>query len=157
MSHNVSSDLVRFHLDKCWRFLTPLLPMANCNMVTYITHKLYEKHVPMTIQNEIKSQTHIEQAIDIYFNQLNRGADVTQMTSFQHFQTHLADIRNHTLDKIENIWIGPDELKTAIGSKPKSSLNIKGSMSKKKKHEVSLAKPEGCMCECKSLKLKFCR
>lgn len=138
MIHKVSSVLVRFHLDKCLRFLTPLLPMANCDMVSFITHKLYEKHVPLAIRNEVKSQTHIDEAMDIYFNHINDEAGVAQIAGFKHFQKHLADMRHHTLDKIDNIWMGADELKTAIGCEANDSLYIKAFMSEKKGHEVSL-------------------
>lgn len=149
MIHKVSSALVRCHLDKCLRFLTPLLPMANCDMFTFITNKLYEKHVPMAIRSEIKSPTHFDEAMDIYFNQLNHETEITQITGFQHFRRHLAEMRNHTLDKIDNIWIGTDELKMAIRCKTNVSLNIRAFMSEKKSHEVSLARPERLMGEWK--------
>lgn len=124
--------------------------MANCDIVTFITHKLYEKHVPMAIRNEVKSQTHIEEAMNIYFNHLNDEAEVAQIAGFENFQKHLADMRHHTLDKIDNIWMRADELKTAIGSETNDLLYIKAFMSEKKNHEVCLAKLRCYTRECKS-------
>lgn len=109
--------------------------MANCHIVTFITGKLFEKHVPLPIQREIKSLQDMENAMHIYWNHMQ--ADETEAVGFEHLRRYLADMRCHTLDKIDNVWIKPDELKSIIGSERNELLNIKGFMSEKKNHEVS--------------------
>lgn len=139
MINKTSIEIVRNHLDQCLLFLTPFLPMTNCHMVTFITDNLYEKYVPPTIQNEMKSTLHIDQAMDIYWNHLNEKAEESKFASFKYFQNHLADLRRHTLNQIDNVWITPEELKVAIGCKTNNLQNIKGYMSEKKNHEVNMA------------------
>lgn len=134
----MSSEIVRNRLEKCLRFLRPFLPMTNCHMVTFITDKLYEKHVPSAIQREMKSLQHIDEAMDVYWNHLNEKAEETKIAGFENLQKYLADMRCHSLDKIDNVWITSDELKMAIGCKTNDLLTIKGFMSEKKNHEVSV-------------------
>lgn len=137
MLNKVSGDIVRNHLDKCLRFLTPYLPMANCHMVTFITDNLYERFVSHAIQSEMKSHSHFDEAMDIYWNHLRDEMEITQMNGFEHLHRHLADMREHSIDKLDSVWITPDVLKEAIGCKTNDLLNkIEGFMSPKKNHEV---------------------
>lgn len=139
MVNKTTSQMVRNHLDKCWRFLMPFLPMANCHMVTFITNKLYEKYVPLAIKDEMKSMSHIDAAMEIYWNHLNEKENESNIDGFDCLRKHLAEMREHTLDRIDDVWITPDELQTAIGCKASDLLNVKGFMSEKKNHEVSSA------------------
>lgn len=147
MVNKATTGMVRSHLDKCWRFLEPFLPMANCHMVTFITNKLYEKYVPPAIKDELKSMANIDAATDIYWNHLNEKENKSKIDGFDCLRKHLAEMRDHTLDRIDNVWITPDELKAAIGCEPNDLLNVKGFMSEKKNHEVNSAESMKFMCE----------
>lgn len=137
MIGEVSSEVVRGHLHRCLQFLRPFLPMANSHMVTFITDKLYEKYVPLSIRNEIGSATQIDQAMEIYWNQLNTKVDAAETNEFRCLQKHLDDVRSHTLDGIDGVWIEPNELQAIIGCKTKDAVVIKGYMTEKKNYEVS--------------------
>lgn len=142
--------MVRNHLDKCIQCIAPFLLSANCHMVTFITGKLYEKFVPLAIRNEMKSLSHIDKATDIFWDHLNDKANETKISGFVNFQKYLADMREHNLDKIDNVWITPDELKTMIGCKSNDLVNVKGFMSEKKNYEVNMDEISICFLSCET-------
>lgn len=119
-------------------YLNPLLSMANCHMVTYLTHNLWKEYIPKEIQREIQSKDDLERATDIYWMHLrNTENDFSAADEFKYFRTFLAGSNQHCIDSLTDVWISPDQLKEKLRCKVDDALPIKGFMSTKKTHEVS--------------------
>lgn len=136
MCANLSIQVVEKHLEKICKFITPFLPMTNCHMVTYITDQLWKNYTPNSIQQEIKTKLDVENAINIYWNHLN---DIQENHSidYKELRLYLAETQANTVDKLNDVWISPEELKKKLDYGSKGASNIKGCMSEKKNHEVN--------------------
>lgn len=124
------------HLQETLDFLTPYLPMANDHMVTYLTANLWEKHIPPEIREEIRTESDICKAIEMYWTHLEANECWTGNTDFEHFRGFLLNAKHFYLDRFTDVWITPDELNRMLNCNNSENTLIKGFMNEKKNYEV---------------------
>lgn len=136
----VTAQLLQNHIRYTLEKLTPLLAMANAPMITYFTEQLWKTHVPAEIQQEIQTKDDINDAVEIYWQHLNVEHDGENVHNdkFKHFRTFLTDAKRFNLDNLNDVWVSPEKLKQIFDAQHSKTLPIKGFMSVKKNHEVSV-------------------
>lgn len=136
----VTAQLLQNHIRNTLEKLTPLLAMANAPMVTYFTEQLWKTHVPAGIQQEIQTKEDINDAVEIYWQHLNVDHDAENVVNdkFKHFRAFLTNAKRFHLDNLDDVWVSPEKLKQIFDTQRRQTLPIKGFMSVKKNHEVSL-------------------
>lgn len=142
----LTKQLLQKHIKCVFEYLKPLLPMANFPMVKFFVKDGWQTYIPQEIQTEIRTQSDIKAATEIYWQHLNMDHDLQD--NFKHFRTFLSNAKKCHLDSCNNIWIAPDELMKKFNDNYSDAPPIKGFMSAKKNHEVS-----GCVDKA-SLQLK---
>lgn len=138
-SMEVTKQLLQHHIRSAMDYLMPLLAMANAPMVTYFTENLWKIHIPNEIQAEIQTKSDIKSAIDIFWTHLDdtHQSDCGTGDKFMHFRAFLRNNRQFHLDKLQDVWITPEQLKCTLDAKRANPLPIRGFMSTKKNHEVT--------------------
>lgn len=133
----LTKQLLQKYIKSLFEYLTPLLPMANFPMVKFFVDDAWQTNIPHDIQKEIRTQSDIKLATEIYWQHLN--IDYQNVPdNFKHFRTFLSIAKKHHLDSCNNIWITPEELMKKFNNNNHSDAPpIKGFMSVKKNHEVS--------------------
>lgn len=133
----VTTQLIQHHIRNTMEYLRPILGMANAPMVTYLTENLWRTHIPMEIQEEIRTTSDIQTAVDIFWNHLNTDQrDCATTDQLKHFRAFLRKNTEFYLDNLRGVWITPEQLKCAFDTQRANPLPIHGFMSTKKNHEV---------------------
>lgn len=133
----VTTQLIQHHIRNTMEYLRPILGMANAPMVTYLTENLWKTHIPMEIQDEIRTTADIQTAVDIFWNHLKTDqSDCATTDQLKHFRTFLRRNTEFYLDNLRGVWITPEQLKCAFDTQRANPLPIHGFMSTKKNHEV---------------------
>lgn len=128
--------ILQKHVKSVLEYLTPLLPMVNFPMVKFFVGQAWHTNIPMEIRQEIKTQSDIEEATDIYWKHLNADHDHAT-EKFKSFRSFLINTRKHHLDSLIDVWTTPDELLKKFNNSSADAPPIKGFMSIKKNHEVN--------------------
>lgn len=66
---------VRHHIDTITKYLTPLLPIANCHMVEFLTLNHWEKLLPVSLKDSLNVED-LDDSLNNYwssFEQANQG------------------------------------------------------------------------------------
>lgn len=133
----LTKQLLQKHIKSLFEYLTPLLPMANFPMVKFFVEDAWQTNIPHEIQTEIRTQSDIKAATEIYWQHLNMDYQDFP-DNLKHFRTFLSNARKHHLDSCYHLWITPEELMKKFNHNNLSdAVPIKGFMSIKKNHEVS--------------------
>lgn len=111
-------------------------------MVNYITDDHWKVFIPQGIQDEIQSKENIEEAIDLFWNDVSTGSNVSNLSKFANFVQFCEKGRNFSYDNLTHTWIDHTQIgvtltKIGCSSDTVDCLKIKEFMSEKKTHEVS--------------------
>lgn len=134
----ISVQLLQQRIRSTMERLMPLLGMANAPMVKFFTENLWKTHIPAEVQQEIQTTADIQSAIDIYWTHLHDDSKQSTNDQFKHFRGFLSSMRQYHLESLQDVWITPDQLKHIFDAQRSNPLPIKGFMSTKKNHEVSI-------------------
>lgn len=63
---------IRQQLDKIVKYLTPLLPMANCHMVEFFTENHWERFIPEDVKKEV-DKIGFSDATEIFWQSAYKG------------------------------------------------------------------------------------
>lgn len=135
---NITSNALQIHLEHIIRYVKPLLPLANCHMVNYLTDNLWDTYVPEEIRCAIDSSAKIDEAIRLFWRHRDRNASSEYQQKFQNF---LINYQQFTLDGLHSLWLSLDELNDQLANdgcttRTADCLPIKDFMSAKKCSEV---------------------
>lgn len=135
---DVSIPLLKRHLNQAINYLNPFLPYLNAHMTKFFSDNLWQRNVPPNIQNEIRTDVDVHEAINIYRQHLNPDVNSTGDTDrLKNFRAFLRNTKQFYLDSYKDVWITSDdlnrELKLDIGDKAQTSKDL---MPQKKRHEV---------------------
>lgn len=108
-------------------------------MVNYLTDDHWKAFIPQNIQNEIQTKENIEEAIDVFWNDVGTRDKLSKYTNFVEF---LEEGRKFTFDHLTNTWIDDIRVRDILSEigclvDSEECLNIKAFMTEKKNHEVS--------------------
>lgn len=117
-------------------YLTPFLPLANFPMVNFFIGKAWQMNIPKEIQEEIQTQTDIEEATEIYWQHLHAKNCDYSSEKFKHFRSFLSNTKTFHLDNFNDVWTTPEDLFEIFNNNLVEAPPIKGFMSIKKNHEV---------------------
>lgn len=126
---------VQNSLENLIKYLKPYLPLVNSHMVSYLTDDHWKSYIPESIQEEIKSQSDINQSIEEFWEFKVKSEKLTNLGKF------VENSENLLIENLKNISINVEELKIKLKSLNCSlpsglSLEISEFMSSKKNHEV---------------------
>lgn len=134
----MNAQLTRSHIDKILSYLRTSHQFINCHMVEFITEKLWEKFIPMAIQDEVGSSGDIEAATKLF---LASG----QPSRFPSLHNFISNSEGYHLEKLEGVLLSQAELLSSIGvdaNVQDDSVNIREFMNEKKNHEVGMKFPK---------------
>lgn len=139
----VTIQLLQTKLDKILKFLKPYSGITGCLLRTHFTEDLWTHHVPIEIRQEINSVDDVHTAIELYWEQFKNGFSNQMLgdrsLGFVNFCNYITQAQEHTLEKMPDLWLTPEQLKMQFGYTDEAQkLNINGFMSQKKQHEVNL-------------------
>lgn len=132
-------------LEEITKYLKPLLPLANCHMVNFITNGMWEIYVPDAIKKEVSS-VKLEVFNRIFLHHA-KGNSVDEMKgeleSVPNFANFLNSARNMCLRGIsaQGIVLSLSDLQAKLaawGYEYQESLHIEQFMTLKKVHEVEI-------------------
>ncbi|XP_064089296.1 probable methyltransferase-like protein 25 isoform X2 [Macrobrachium nipponense] len=134
-----SLEQVNEVIKKVAKFLSPLLPLASCHMVDYITANHWENLVPEQIREDLSNLPreqlqHIPSAS--LLNELgDHPVDSNGSIAASSLSLYLSAIRQHSLSSL-GVLTPVDEILEIYGPQEVATLPMKGVMSVKKTHEV---------------------
>jgi 2-polyprenyl-3-methyl-5-hydroxy-6-metoxy-1,4-benzoquinol methylase len=132
-------------LEEITKYLKPLLPLANCHMVNFITNGMWEIYVPNAIKKEVSSvklevfnRIFLHHAKGIFLDEMK--GDLESIPNFVNF---LDNARNMCLRGIaaQGIVVQLSDLQAKLatwGYEYQESLHIEQFMTLKKIHEVEI-------------------
>lgn len=133
----ITTQLLQNHIRNTLDKLCPLLNLANAPMVKFFNENLWKTHVPNEIQQEIQTTADINEAVEIYWKQLDIEENNIEVNDkFKHFRAFLNSTKQYHLDSFQDVWITPEKLNEIFDNQRNTPLAIKGFMSTKKNHEV---------------------
>lgn len=130
----MNAQLTRSHIDKILSYLRTSHQFINCHMVEFITEKLWEKFIPVAIQDEVGGSGDIEAATKLF---LASG----QPSRFPSLHNFISNSEAYHLEKLEGVLLSQAELLSSIGvdaNVQDDSVNIREFMNEKKNHEVEI-------------------
>lgn len=135
----ISTSAIQGTLDAIIKYLNPFSSLIGCHMVNYLTHDHWKAFVPQEIQDEIQTKENIEEAIDMFWNDVGNRENVLKFSNFLKF---LEEGKKCTYDHLTNTWVDGIQIRDILSNAGCSvdgddCFKIKEFMSKKKKHEVS--------------------
>lgn len=133
-------------LDEIIKYLKPLLPLANCHLVNFITSGMWEDHVPDTIKKEVSSVK--MEVFNSVFLQHAKGIPVAELKgelaeSIPNFVNFLDNARNMYLrgTSAQGIVTSLSDLQKKLsgwGYEYEENVRIEQFMTQKKVHEVEI-------------------
>jgi 2-polyprenyl-3-methyl-5-hydroxy-6-metoxy-1,4-benzoquinol methylase len=133
-------------LEEIINYLKPLLPLANCHMVNFITKGMWETHIPDAIKKEV-SPVKLEVLNKIFLHHA-KGISVDELEgefteNIPNFANFLESARNMCLRGIsaQGIVTSLSDLQKILagwGYECKGSLHMEQFMTLKKMHEVEI-------------------
>lgn len=133
-------------LDEMIKYLKPLLPLANCHLVNFITNGMWEVYVPDAIKKEVASVK--MEFFNNVFLQHAKGISVAELKgeltqSIPNFVNFLDDARNMYLrgTSAQGIVTSLSDLQEKLsgwGYKYEENVHIEEFMTQKKIHEVEV-------------------
>jgi 2-polyprenyl-3-methyl-5-hydroxy-6-metoxy-1,4-benzoquinol methylase len=132
-------------LEEITKYLKPLLPLANCHMVNFITNGMWEIYVPDAIKKEVSSIK-----LDVFnkiFLHYAKGISLDEIKeeveSVPNFANFLDSARNMCLHGIaaQGIVVQLSDLQAKLstwGCEYQESLHLEQFMTLKKIHEVEI-------------------
>ncbi|XP_021923443.1 methyltransferase-like protein 25 [Zootermopsis nevadensis] len=131
-------------LEEIIKYLKPLLPLANCHMVNFITNEMWEIYVPDGIKKEVSS---VElEVLNKVFMHHAKGISVCEQKSelmerIPNFINYLDSARNMGLHgiSVQGIVTSMSDLQkklVELGCECQESLHMEQFMTPKKMHEV---------------------
>ena len=125
-------DVVIRKIDEIVQYLEPNRKFINAHMVDFLVTNHWDRFIPKHIQQEIKTNQDIDEAIEIFWNQNDNQQKWHKYPAFQEF---LVNSKKHQLVNYFSI----DEAKNYLKFMDKNCLNTKGFMTEKKSHEVEIS------------------
>lgn len=132
-------------LEEIIKYLKPLLPLANCHMVNFITDGMWEIYVPDAIKKEVSSVK--LEVINAIFLHYAKGISVDEikgeLESIPNFAKFLDSARNMCLRGIsaQEIVVSLPDMQAKLaawGYEYRESLHLEEFMTVKKVHEVEI-------------------
>lgn len=128
-------------LDGIIKHLNPFSSLIGCHMVNYITDNHWKTFIPLSVQNEIRTEENIAEALDVYWN--SDSVSQEELSKFHNFVQFIEESRKFSYDSLHHTWIDTEQFRDVlsdIGCSVDSvgCLKIKEFMSPKKNHEVSV-------------------
>ncbi|XP_063625377.1 probable methyltransferase-like protein 25 [Cydia splendana] len=125
---------LRNHIDSLLSYLTPLLPLANCHMVEFLTHKHWETLLPKGLRETLDVMD-LERAVEEFWNVQSNECDKSPLGLWVH------TARKHCLSVNGEYCLSVDQLEQSIrdrgGVLPKE-IPVKEFMNPKKSYEVRI-------------------
>ena len=148
----VTVAVLERRLNELTGYLTKYMAFINCHMVQFLTENLWMRHIPEDIQEEIRSEEDVRDAIEMFWkyglHAQNKSLDC-ETVRYKRFAGFLKETQQHTLDACEDVWVTPEQLKSCFMVEAKMNhLRVTDFMSQKKSHEVS--HPAFVMCGSKT-------
>jgi len=133
-------------LDEIIKYLKPLLPLANCHLVNFITSRMWEVYIPDTIKKEVSSVK--MEVFNTVFLQHAKGISVAELKgelaeSIPNFVNFLDNARNMYLrgTSAKAIVTSLSDLQKKLsewGYEYEENVHLEQFMTQKKVHEVEV-------------------
>ncbi|KAM3958801.1 LOW QUALITY PROTEIN: putative methyltransferase-like protein 25 [Aphomia sociella] len=125
---------IRHQLDAITKYLTPLLPIANCHMVEFFTQNHWEKLVPDGLR-ETLTDWGLNMSVEKFWNitEDNNNSDTSELANW------INKARSHCISVNNDYCITSEHLQSHIkswGGEIKPEIKVKEFMSGKKSYEV---------------------
>jgi 2-polyprenyl-3-methyl-5-hydroxy-6-metoxy-1,4-benzoquinol methylase len=143
LSDRMQAEIIN-RLEEIIKYLKPLLPLANCHMVNFITNEMWEIYVPGAIKKEVSSVK-----LDVFnkvFLHYAKGISVDELKgeltgSIPNFINFLDSARNMSLRgiSVQRIVTSVSDLQKKLvewGCEHQDSLHMEQFMTLNKMHEV---------------------
>ncbi|PNF33506.1 hypothetical protein B7P43_G00556 [Cryptotermes secundus] len=132
-------------LEEIVKYLKPLLPLANCHMVNFITNGMWEIYVPDAIKKEFSSvKPEVFNTIFLHYaKEISMDKIKGELESVPNFANFLESARNMCLRGIsaQGIVVSLSDLQAKLaawGYEYQESLHLEQFMTLKKVHEVEI-------------------
>lgn len=132
-------------LEEIIKYLKPLLPLANCHMVNFITNGMWEIYVPDAIKKEVSSvKLEVFNTIFVHYAKgISMDEIKGELENIPNFANFLESARNMSLRGIssQGIVVSLSDLQAKLaawGYEYQESLHLEQFMTLKKVHEVEI-------------------
>ncbi|XP_047997987.1 probable methyltransferase-like protein 25 [Leguminivora glycinivorella] len=125
---------LRNHIDSLLSYLTPLLPLANCHMVEFLTHNHWETLLPKGLRETLDGMA-LDQAVEEFWNVQNEECGKSPLALWVH------TARKHCLSVNNDYCLSVDQLEQRIkdrGGVLPREIPVKEFMNPKKSYEVRI-------------------
>lgn len=120
------------HIDSVTKYLTPLLPLANCHMVEFITHNHWERLLPTNLRESLNNMD-LNDAVDQFWTiATHKNKDTSPLS------TWINTARSHCLTINNDYCLSTEQLQQRIkhwGADIRPEIRIKEFMNSKKSYE----------------------
>ncbi|KAI8431956.1 hypothetical protein MSG28_004490 [Choristoneura fumiferana] len=125
---------LRSHIDAIVTYLTPLLPLANCHMVEFLTEKHWERLLPRGLRETLDGME-MDTAVELFWSSCeNNDCDKSELSRWVHAA------RSHCLAVNNQYCLSVGQFENRIkswGGEMQPEIRVKDFMSSKKSYEVS--------------------
>ncbi|XP_063385373.1 probable methyltransferase-like protein 25 [Cydia fagiglandana] len=125
---------LRNHIDSLLSYLTPLLPLANCHMVEFLTHNHWETLVPKGLRETLDDMD-LDRAVGEFWNVQSDGSDKSPLGLW------VLTARKHCLSVNGDYCLSVEQLEQRIrdrGGVLPQEIPVKEFMNPKKSYEVRI-------------------
>lgn len=122
------------HIDSLLSYLTPLLPLANCHMVEFLTHNHWETLLPKELRESLDGMN-LERAVQDFWSAHSDECDKSPLGLWIH------TARKHCLSVNNEYCLSVDQLEERIkdrGGVLPQEIPVKEFMNPKKSYEVRI-------------------
>lgn len=132
---------VQIHLEKILVYLDQYSSFINCHMVNYLTDDLWNNHIPIEIREEIQTDSDIDSAIQLFWEQRDDNISISNHPNFLKFlksanEIHFDKLQN--TDVCQNIDELNEKLRNLNCNIKNADLHLSEFMTAKKNHEVEI-------------------
>lgn len=124
---------IRHHIDSLTKYLAPLLPIANCHMVEFLTQNHWDGLLPDSLRDTLNG-LQLNEALEQFWTAASdKEADNSILSNWIH------TARSHCVSVNNDYCLSAEQLRERIrswGGEIKPEIRVKEFMTSKKSYEV---------------------
>ncbi|XP_022827022.1 methyltransferase-like protein 25 isoform X2 [Spodoptera litura] len=129
---------IRHHIDSLTKYLAPLLPIANCHMVEFLTQNHWDGLLPDSLRDTLNG-LQLNEALEQFWTAASdKEADNSILSNWIH------TARSHCVSVNNDYCLSAEQLRERIrswGGEIKPEIRVKEFMTSKKSYEVQTMSP----------------
>lgn len=133
---------IRNHIDCITKYLTPLLPIANCHMVEFLTQNHWDKLLPVPLRDTLNG-LQLNEALEQFWTAASHKETCT-LKDNSVLSNWIHTARSHCVSVNNDYCLSAEQLRERVrawGGEIKPEIRVKEFMTSKKSYEVQTMSP----------------